>query len=297
MYVTFCAVCQVVACDCRRFGKHGPQCITGCFQMAGRKTTKDSATAAPPAADVTGKWSVEQLAKVAGTSVRNLRAFQDRGILPPPEKRGRMAVYGEHHLQRLNMILRLQERGYNLGSIRELILAAESGRDVRNLIGLDAVIAAPLSADNPAVVTREQLLHLFGLKRLPKAILERAVALKFLVPEGKRYRAGNSRLLEAAGDLVKAGIELSDLIDVAETLRTHMQRTADDVIFRLAKVIDSYGTGIPPAEDIPRIVELINMLRRIVDTVLLAEAHRSIEQSVAELYGDRLARTIYAVTK
>jgi DNA-binding transcriptional MerR regulator len=265
--------------------------------MTGRKAAKASTSAISREEGAVEGWTVDQLAEHAGTSVRNLRAFQDRGILPPPEKRGRMAVYGEHHLQRLSLILRLQQRGYSLGSIRELIVAAESGRAVRDLIGLDAAIAAPLGAESPAVVTQEQLRRLFGLPRLPKHLLERAVVLKFLQPEGKRYRVGNIRLLEAAGDLVKAGIELSDLIDIAERLRIHMQRTADDVIFRLAKVIDSYGTRIPPAEDIPRIVELINMLRRTVDNVLLAEAHRAIEQSVAELYGDRLARTLYAVTQ
>jgi DNA-binding transcriptional MerR regulator len=265
--------------------------------MPSQKATKASKSMITPEMEMVGGWTVDQLAENAGTTVRNLRAFQDRGILPPPEKHGRMAVYGERHLQRLSLILRLQQRGYSLGSIGELIGAAEDGRAVRDLIGLDAAIAAPLGSECPAMITRDQIRHLFGLPRLPKRELERAVALKFLQPEGNHYRVGNIRLLEAAGDLVKAGIKLSDLIDIAERLRGHMQRTADDVIFRLAAVIDSYGTRIPPAEDIPRIVELINMLRRIVDNVLLAEAHRAIERSVAELYGDRLARTVHAVTK
>ncbi len=62
-------------------------------------------------------------------------------------------------------------------------------------------------------------------------------------------------------------------------------------------VIDGYGAGIPPAEDIPRIVELIYMPRRTVDKVLLGEARRAIEQSVVVMCGDRLARPLHAVTK
>jgi hypothetical protein len=91
-------------------------------------------------------------------------------------------------------------------------------------------------------------------------------------------------------------IGLPDLLDVAEQLRTHMQRTADDVLWRLARAIDSYGTQIPPAEDVALIAELILTLRRLEDPVVLAEAHRAIEQAVTQLYTDRLARTINTVS-
>ncbi|MBM2600552.1 MerR family DNA-binding transcriptional regulator, partial [Pseudomonas sp. BDPW] len=30
------------------------------------------------------------MARAAGSSVRNVRAYQDRGLLPPPERRGRV---------------------------------------------------------------------------------------------------------------------------------------------------------------------------------------------------------------
>lgn len=262
-----------------------------------RKSGKPKAESRRPARQPSDAgWSVEQLAEIAGTTVRNLRAFQDRGVIPPPDKRGRHAVYGEHHLYRLRMVLRLQGRGFNLNSIQELIAAAESGRNVRDLIGLDAAITAPLAAGAPAIVTRAQLLRMFGLTSAPRALLERAIELGFLTPDGARYRVGNILLLEAASGLVISGIRLPDLLDVAERLRTNMQRTADDVLWRLAKAIDSYGTSIPPAEDMPRIAELINKLRNMVDSVVLAEVHRAIENSVAQLYGDRLARTIDNVT-
>lgn len=243
-----------------------------------------------------GDWSVEQLADMAGTTVRNLRAFQDRGVISPPDKRGRHAVYGAHHLYRLRMVLRLQERGYSLNSIQELIGAAESGRNVRDLIGLDAAITQPLASSSPATVTQAQLLKMFSLKSVPRTLLARAIDLGFLTPDGARYRAGNIHLLEAAAELVRSGIRLPDLLDVAEHLRTNMQRTADDVLWRLAKAVDTYGTSIPPAADMPRIADLINKLRGMVDTVILAEAHRAIENSVAQLYGDRLARTLDKVS-
>ncbi len=241
-------------------------------------------------------WSVEGLAEMAGTTVRNLRAFQDRGVISPPDKRGRHAVYGPHHLYRLRMILRLQKRGYSLSSIQELIGAAENGRNVRDLIGLDEAITQPLASGLSATVTRAQLLRMFGLKRVPRTLLAQAVELGFLTLDGVRYRTDNISLLEAAAALVRSGIRLPELLDVAEHLRSNMQRTADDVLWRLAKAVDTYGTNIPPAADMPRIVDLIKKLRGIVDAVILAEAHRAIEKSVSQLYDDRLARTLDKVS-
>ena len=239
-------------------------------------------------------WLVEELADLAGTTVRNLRAFQDKGIIPPPAKRGRHAVYGEAHLYRLQLVLRLQGRGYSLNGIKELIDAAERGRDVRELIGLDSVITEPLAPGNatPGTVTSAQLLRMFGYKRMPKALLRQAIELGFLLPEGERYRVGDVMMLKAAADLVKNGIDLADLLDMAKRLRENMDRMAEDITWRLAKSIDSYGSDIPPPEDMPRISGLIQLLRRLVDPVLLFEGKRAIERASADLYKDRLSRTI-----
>lgn len=239
-------------------------------------------------------WLVEELSALAGTTVRNLRAFQDKGIIPPPAKRGRQAVYGEAHLYRLQLLLRLQSRGYSLNGIKELIDAAEQGRNVRELIGLDTVITTPLMPSNstPGTVTNAQLLRMFGYKRMPKVLLRQAVDLGFLLPEGRRYRVGEILMLEAAADLVKNGIELTDLLEIARRLRENMDRMAEDITWRLAKSIDSYGSDIPPQKDMPRIAALIQLLRRLVDPVLLFEGKRAIESASADLYKQRLSRTI-----
>ena len=35
------------------------------------------------------EYTIDQLARAARTTVRNVRAYQDRGLIPPPERRGR----------------------------------------------------------------------------------------------------------------------------------------------------------------------------------------------------------------
>ena len=58
---------------------------------------------------------IDDLARESGVSVRNVRAYQERGLLQPPQRVGRVAFYGEEHLKRLSVIVSLLERGYKIG--------------------------------------------------------------------------------------------------------------------------------------------------------------------------------------
>src|ERR1700733_12542730 len=73
----------------------------------------------PPApAAARNEYTVDDLARVADTTVRNVRAHQDRGLLAPPEKRGRVGVYDDTHVSRLRLINHLLTRGYTLANIQ-----------------------------------------------------------------------------------------------------------------------------------------------------------------------------------
>ena len=50
------------------------------------------------------EYRIDDLARAAGTTSRNVRAYQERGLLPPPEKRGRVGIYGDAHLERLEQV-------------------------------------------------------------------------------------------------------------------------------------------------------------------------------------------------
>ncbi|MGZ6833811.1 MAG: MerR family transcriptional regulator, partial [Mycobacteriaceae bacterium] len=66
------------------------------------------------------EYRIDDLARLAGTTVRNVRVYQDRGLLPGPRKQGRTGWYSESHLARLKLIGRLLDRGYTFATIGEL---------------------------------------------------------------------------------------------------------------------------------------------------------------------------------
>lgn len=81
-------------------------------------------------------WTIDELAVRAGTSSRNVRAYQTGGLLPHPRLVGRTGWYDEDHLARLATILRLAERGYSLSSIAELLDAWDRGASLEEVLGL-----------------------------------------------------------------------------------------------------------------------------------------------------------------
>src|SRR5947208_13389370 len=85
--------------------------------------------------------TVEDLARETGVPVSTVRLYQARGLLPAPERRGRVAYYGPGHVARMHLIGRLQEDGFSLASIKHLVDAWEEGRGLTDLLGLEERVA------------------------------------------------------------------------------------------------------------------------------------------------------------
>ena len=118
------------------------------MRRVSRKSAAEvSETEAPAAAPP--EFSIDALARETGSTVRNIRAYQDRGLLPPPERRGRKGIYNDAHLSRLRIINRLLERGYTLANISELIESWERGNDIGRLLGLETAVASPWTDEVP----------------------------------------------------------------------------------------------------------------------------------------------------
>ncbi len=80
--------------------------------------------------------TVDELAAAAGTTTRHVRSLQTLGLLPRPELRGRTGLYGPVHHDRLVAVLRLQERGFSLESLRSLFDAHAAGHSLASVLGL-----------------------------------------------------------------------------------------------------------------------------------------------------------------
>lgn len=233
------------------------------------------------------EYRIDDLAREAGTSVRNVRAYQDRGLLPPPRRSGRVAFYSEAHLVRLRLIGELLRRGYALANIGELLSAWERGRDLRDVIGLELAVAGPWTDEAPVHMTAEQLAALFGGGD-GAAGIARAVEVGYLEPEGDGFRVASPRQIHAAAELVAAGVPLDAVVDLGAELQRHIDAIA-------ATFVDTVSTHVfdplpqLSAEDVPRLAELVHRLRPLARMAVEAELARAMERHAQARLGERLA--------
>ena len=235
-------------------------------------------------------YRVDELARAAGTTVRNLRAYQDRGLLPPPRREGRVGMYSDAHLARLRLIGQLLERGYTLANIGELIEALERGHEVGDLLGLGEALTGPWSDEVPDYITPEELLAMFG-DQARAELLDDAIAFEILEVEGERFRVASPRLLHAGAELAAAGIPLEAVFEELRKLRRDIDRVAGRMVDMAEKhIFDPYGDELPPPKDIPRLTEVIRRLRPLAEMVVDAELARGIESHIRAKLGEHLGR-------
>src|SRR5215210_2622218 len=125
--------------------------------------------------------TIDSLARESGVTSRNIRAYQTRGLLPPPRMEGRVGYYDEGHLARLRYVAGLQERGFSLAAIQCLLDAWEEGRGLNDVLGFEEALTAPWIDDKPERVPIDRLVALFPDAVADPSLLGRAIELGLLV--------------------------------------------------------------------------------------------------------------------
>ncbi|HEX2212117.1 MAG TPA: MerR family transcriptional regulator, partial [Mycobacterium sp.] len=108
----------------------------------------DAAVQPHGAAD-SGEYRIDELARLAGTTTRNIRVYRDRDLLHPPLRVGRIALFNDTHLTRLRLITSLLDRGYNIAHVKEMLSAWEQGKDLGDILGLESAIAGSWATEKP----------------------------------------------------------------------------------------------------------------------------------------------------
>lgn len=244
------------------------------------------------------EFTIDEIAREADTTVRNVRAYQDRGLLPPPERRGRSGVYTDVHLARLRIIGQLLKRGFTLANIRDLITAWEEGRDLNDILGLEVVVTSPWSVEAPSYISYDELLEDFGSSLTQEALLQ-AVELGYIIPEGNRLRVPSPRILNAGRELAAAGIPLQALLTQVSAVRGEVSRIADGFIELVEKqLLDvKYGQGLPSGEEVKELSEFVQRVRPIADMVVSAELARILDKSINDILVNRIAGVIETLTE
>jgi DNA-binding transcriptional MerR regulator len=171
---------------------------------------------------VPDEMTIDELARESGMTVRNIRAYQSRGLLPPPEVRARTGYYGPEHVARLRLIADMRAEGMNLRTIKKVLDGVPSAE---GMLDFGQALLGAFSAEEPELTTGEDLGARFG--GLDQSITRKAEKLGLIRPLGQdRFEVPSPTLLRAGEELLALGIPLEAALAVAENARRHTRSIA-----------------------------------------------------------------------
>jgi DNA-binding transcriptional MerR regulator len=220
-----------------------------------------------------------------------VRLYQTRGLLPPPRRQGRIAYYGEEHRGRLRLITQLQERGFSLAAIKELLDGMAAGRSLQAVLGLGG--AGPTSpARTPATLTLAQLgEQLPGVEPTPE-LLERIERLGLARREGTdTVVVDDPTFVDIGSRLVQMGVSGDAVLDEYERLHDltdEMARQFTDVFRR--QFWSRFEAEGMPADRIPQLTQILSELSGLAEAVVTVALRHSLQRAADQFLDEQAHR-------
>lgn len=226
-------------------------------------------------------YRIDEVARISGVTVRNIRAYQERGLLPPPERRGRVALFDDTHLARLKIVTSMLDRGYSGAHITEILAAWERGQDLAAVLGLEEVLVGGPGPDVPTVRSRDEVREEAG-GEVELAVMVDAGLIEL---QGEEARVLRPDLLRAFAELREFGVPTKDLTrlyqDLGGAIDSITRRLVDEGVRQIGHrfVTDQ----APTTEEVHDLVLTLTRFRELALSSVAATVEQSLDQRVKEL--------------
>ena len=202
-------------------------------------------------------------------NARNIRAYRERGLLDPPRREGRSAIYTDLHLAQLRAINRLLSKGFTSSHIADFFTAMRSGHDLADVLGLQDVFAEGGSADTGA----EQVTV------LPLEVDLTSAAARRMIATGLAGTVGGQLILvdpELVGIVSRAPNQkeyLATVVEVFASTQDRIAAAAEDVDSVLADAAAKLVADLPPEQS----AEPVRVLQDYRDLAAIVIARQVVE--------------------
>ena len=234
------------------------------------------------------EMTIHALAERTGMTVRNIRAHQTRGLLPPPTVRGRTGYYGPEHVARIELTREMQADGLNLEAIRRVLDSGDGSAAA--IFDFTRALRAPFEDEAPEIVEADELAALWAEAEDAK-LRRRAEKLGIFraLPDG-RIEVISPQLLRAAAELAELGIGVEGALKTAEKLRRHADGVARAFVdLFVTEVWQPFDRAGRPEGEWPWMSEALERMRPLAAGALLATFQIAMGEAV-EKEGERTLR-------
>lgn len=247
----------------------------------------EAGTASAAGAGQEPTLTVDELAARAGVTVRTIRFYSTRGLLPPPViGPRRVGHYGRDHLSRLALIEELQHQGMTLAAIERYLEQLPPDLSAHDLAIHRALVAA-WAPDSAEDATRAELERRAG-RALTDEDVDRLAAMGVLA---RTESPGHYRLDPG---LLRLGVELLDVpiahetILAARTVLLEHTRSAAHALSRLFRdeVWKPYEESEPDPERVAAMRSLSAHMQPIVVQALVTAFQRSLNEELRAAFTD-----------
>ncbi len=232
------------------------------------------------------RYRVEELARACRVSVDTVRYYQSLGLLPPPEREGRVAWYGPEHVERIREVRRLQRHGLTLAAIRRVV-RGELGRADADLA---AAVARARAGDEEELLTLEEFAERSGVPAsLVQAVEREGIRISRRVDDGDRYASGDIELVRRALRLLEFGLPLGELLALAREAHAAMVGIAERAVELFDEHVRKPIRDSAASED-QAAAQLVEAFRELLPAVteLVSRHFRRVLLTVAEEHIERV---------
>lgn len=212
------------------------------------------------------EYTVDELAARAQMTVRNVRAYAGRGLIEAPRLEGRTGYYNREHLQRLQLIRQLIERGFTLAAIEKAILNAPHAAG--HTLDLIAILDQPEA--EPETMSRDDLAALAGVHR-DDTLIESLVGLGIVEKlDSEQVRLIEPAVVRSGAAAVKLGLAPETVIALFPLLQSHLRTIADAFVQEVVKeLVQPFIDAGLPEDEWPQVLSVVESLLPIASQVTL----------------------------
>ncbi|MEU8675198.1 MerR family transcriptional regulator [Streptomyces sp. NPDC048560] len=228
--------------------------------------------------------TVDELAARAGVTVRTVRFYSTRGLLPPPViGPRRVGRYGRDHLARLALIEELQHQGMTLAAIERYLEQLPPDLSARDL-AIHRALVASWAPDTAEDMTRAELERRAG-RALTEPDFDLLTAMAVLERPGD---GGDEECFRVDPGLLRLGVELLDVpiphetILAARTVLLEHTRSAAQELTRLFRdeVWGPYRERESDPEHVAAMKSLSAHMQPMVVQALVTAFRRSLREEL-----------------